>query len=292
MTKSVVLFLLLTFGISTSAEATSTDYKSLEELKTHLQQKASNANKGQSTCDAHPHRGNKWSNKSSNSIISSVLNIEKSDMEAVSSKYINSHLKVKETTHHMNNPTCVNVYAETAGQKIRLVKERKNITSSSATSEISRSISIGAEASASLGIYSAKVDVDYNSTSNNSTSVSSSLSNSDQTEYTLPLNYNEKDGPYSAWFHTNRYTNDDRKTLDVTYTVKSLTITASCEWESTKGSKDHFTPTDEISIGDLASETEYKIPTLIRFDVDYVDQWPSYRLVFGKQCDGSPFVKP
>ena len=289
MTKSVLLSLLVTFGVSTGAEATSTKFKTLEELRSHLQEKALSANKGKLTCDANPHRGSKWRNKSSNSISSSVLNIEKSDMEAVSSKYINSHLTATETTKHMNNPVCVNVYAETGDQQIKIVKESKNITSSSATSEISRSISVGAEASASVGIFSAKVDVDYNSTSSNTQSIGSSVSSSDQTEYSLPLNYIEKDGPYSALFHTNRYTNDDRKTLDVTYTVKSLLITADCEFESTKGSKDYLHPTAEIPIRDLVSETEYKIPTEIRFDVDYVDQWPSYKLVFGKQCNGKRF---
>tara|TARA_B110000977_G_C11059221_1_gene485258 strand:+ start:588 stop:1541 length:954 start_codon:yes stop_codon:yes gene_type:complete len=300
MEKFVVVSLLFALGISGGAEAASKKYKTLEELKIHLHKQALGDNKASDICKkfaAQPSKDSEtskkpgWFNKSSNIIQSSELIIESSDMEAVSTKYSNDHLKVTKTTKRMGSPKCVDVYAETTGQNVTIKKVKQNVASSSATSKISEDISFGAGVSASAGVYSANVDVNYGTTSTKSKSVSDSVSDSDQSEYTLPLTYVKDHGPYSASFHTLRYTTNGSATLDVTYRVKGLKITAQCEYVSNK-SKKHVTNTDTIDLKDFKTairESEYEIPTKVTFNVDYVDQWPSYDLSYMKTCNGDKF---
>ena len=298
MGKFVVLSLLVTLGISGGAEAASTKFKTLEELKNYLQKQALDGNYGQKTCTLRepqpnvkkvPKKGKGWYNKSSNIITSSELDIESSDMEAVSTKYSDGHIKVSKTTQHMKNiPKCVNVTEETAGQTVHITKQNQNVASSSATSQISNDIKFGAGVSASTGVYSAQIDLSYGTTSTKSTSVASSVSDSDQTEYILPLGYVKSHGPYSMSFHTQRYITKGSPTLDVTYKVKGLKVFAQCEYVSSKSHK-NLSNYQTVDIALLADETEYTIPTKIDIDVDYVDQWPSYEQKFGTQCDGTPF---
>lgn len=301
MEKFVVVSLLFALGISGGAEAASKKYKTLEELKIHLQKQALGENQAQDICGRaapSPKKEDKnskkkgWFDNSSNIIHSTELIIESSDMEAVSTKYSNDNTKVTKTTKRMGCVKCVDVLAQTTGQTVAITKVKQNVASSSATSEISEDISFGAGVSASAGVYSANVDVNYGTTSTKSKSVTDSVSDSDQSEYMLPLTYVKDDGPYSVSFHTLRYTTNGSPTLDVTYRVKGLKITAQCEYVSNK-TKKHVTNFEIIDLKDFKTpirESEYEIRTKVTFNVDYVDQWPSYEISFKKNCNGDKFI--
>ena len=284
---------LLAVSLSTNAiaQVASTKFTSLEALKVYLQGVALGQNRGKLLCNTLT-KGGKWYDKSGNSIQSSVLNIKTSDLASQADAWSNQNLKVTATNANMKVPVCINVQAETTGQSYGIEKNTSNVHSSSASSSITNDIKIEASVGASAGFVSANLSVGYSNSVTNGTSTSSSSGSGESTKVTVPFTYVPADGPYSVHFMVNKYEYYGKAPIDVTYMVDSLTITSSCAWESSKGHWDGLYPTTTIPIADLlgeGGETSFKIPTQVTFDVDYVDQWPSYSIVKGKMCNGNNF---
>jgi hypothetical protein len=286
MHKIIVAISVLIF-MSTSAIAEK-QYSSLHDLKNSLTHVALGGNRAGNICKslrASSYSG--YHDRSGNYFTSTRLVVKASNYNTKVHEAFIENVSIQPTQSHVSGPTCFNVSQETSGVMVKFYKGQQSVTSNSVTSTHASDVSISA--SASFGV--ASVDVGYSQSVSNSTSVTNSTGNTNSTEFDIPFSWVAKDGDYRVWLAVNEYTLNKEITKNVTYTIDRLDYEVTCNFKKhmTIGKDKIRYPKrgGSIKISDLSSTKTYTVPTKIKFNVKYYDQWPSYELEKGKSCPGS-----
>ena len=225
-----------------------------------------------------------YQNRSGNYFTWTQLVVKESNYNAKVHEAFIENVRIQPTQNHVSGPTCFNIDEETSGVTVEFHKGNSNVTINKVTTTHASGVSFSA--SASYGV--ASVDVGYSQSVSKSTSVSQGVGTETATTITIPFHWNAETGDYRVWLAVNEYTLNKEITKNVTYTIDRLEYEVTCSFKKhmTRGKdKIHYPKrTGSIKISDLSSTNTYTIPTKIKFNVKYYDQWPSYELEKGKSC--------
>jgi len=283
MYKFIAAISILTF-ISTSAIAEKS-YSSLNALKADLSHVALGGNRAAHICSSLRNSSySGYKNRSGNSFTWTQLVVKESNYNAKVHEAFTENVNIQPTQKHVAGPTCFNVNRETSGVTVEFHKGQSSVTSNTVTSTQGSNFSVSA--SASYGV--ASVDVGYSQSISNSTSVTNGIGRENSTIFKVPFSWNADYGDYRVWLVVNEYSLNKEVPKVVTYTIDSLKYEVTCNFKKHQdiGSDQirHPKRSGSIPISELSSTDTYTIPTKIKFNVKYYDQWPSYETEKGKSC--------
>lgn len=198
------------------------------------------------------------------------LTYTSSNLSAKSQEYLNSHTLISKAPPQ-NAPSHIEI-VEGETWKETIHKYEKNVYASKTVVENSTDFNVSADASYKEANVSASYEQVYSEEDTNvSEEVSKESSSYELTFQGIPGKH------YSVDFYTNKYTCSEHPTLDITYTFKSITFKAVCDFSDGAAlhwNNEHYHKTyDIVSLG---LDPVVTVPQTVVFDVNYDNPWPSY----------------
>lgn len=200
------------------------------------------------------------------------LTYTSSNLDSKSQEYLNSHTLISKAPPQ-NAPSHIEI-VEGEVWKQTIHKYDKNVYANKTVVDNSTDFSVSADASYKEANVSANYEQVY---SEEDTNVSEEVSK-EASSYDLEF-HGIEGKHYAVDFYTNKYTCSDRPTLEITYTFKSITFRAVCDFSDGAAlhwKNEHYHKTyDIVSLG---LDPVVTVPQTVVFDVNYDNPWPSYTI--------------
>ncbi len=247
-------------------------FGSIQEYGDYVYQKCIEQNKQKDVCNSG--KGGTKNHVTDSDPDGFSLTYSSSNLASVSQEYLNTHTTVTKAPPQ-NAPSHIEI-VEGETWKETIHKFDKNVYANKTVVENSTNFEVSADASYKEANVSANYEQVY---SEEDTNVSEEVSK-EASSYELSFE-GVKGKHYAVDFYSNKYTCTDTPTLDVTYTFKSITFKAECDYSDGAAlhwHNEHYHKTYDIA--SLGLDPVVTISQKVVFDVNYDNPWPSYTITY------------